>query len=114
MNVINYDFVNKFVSFITFSNNGTIFTFITVYLNSVYKSKIDHCLVDCNVTSFFINCFNLDSVINLSDHKPILLRITFPSINDNRLFVDSSSCNVKKIKLVPNLENEEINGKCKQ
>ena len=46
------------------------------YMNGDYKAKLDHCLMSSSIHSFnIINCEFIDDVINLSDHKPLLIII---------------------------------------
>ena len=82
------------------------------YKNGDYKAKLDHCLISSSFQTFnIINSNYIDDVINLSDHKPLLV-----SIEWNLSYIDNSNTNViatcdKIIIIPPNFDNLEIKEK---
>ena len=83
------------------------------YHNGEYRATLDHCLASASEWNMLVSSSFLDDIINLSDHKPIQVCITFNKSNRIFNFFDKNNCDneVKTITLLPNLENEEINKK---
>jgi hypothetical protein len=87
------------------------------YHNGSYKAKLDHCFISNNEWNMFINCSFLDNIINLSDHKPVQLSISFNVPIRNFIDYNKNDENLNELKIIklsPNLENEEINKKFNQ
>ena len=77
------------------------------YHNDHYKAKLDHCIISKSLTSPFIHCVYNDSVINLSDHNPVLTNIMFYTNCTSQKEILKSN-EIKFITLIPNLEIDEI------
>ena len=82
------------------------------YKNGDYKAILDHCLISSSFQSFnIINSNYIDDVINLSDHKPLLV-----SIEWNVSYIDNFNTNLlttcdKIIIIPPNFDNIEVKEK---
>ncbi len=80
------------------------------YHNDHYKAKLDHCIISKSLTSPFIHCVYNEDVINLSDHKSILIMINF--YDDTAIHKEiNNNEEIKFITLNPNLEIDEVNDK---
>ena len=81
-------------------------------MNGEYKAMLDQCLSSYSIQSFnIINCELIDDVINLSDHKPLLIILKW-DIFTNRIEQSITMLNCDKIITLPsNFENFENNYK---
>ncbi len=94
---------NNDLTLISPSNNINEFS----YHNDQYKAKLDHCIISNSLTSPFIHCVYNDSVINLSDHNPVLTNIMlYTNCTSQKEILKSNE--IKFITLIPNLEIDEI------
>jgi hypothetical protein len=80
------------------------------YHNDHLKAKLDHCIISKSFTGPFIHCVYNEDVINLSDHKPILIMINF--YDDSAIHKEINKTEeIKFITLNPNLEIDEVKDK---
>ena len=105
-----------FMNFIIKNNLTTLSNsfnpFLSSYMKGDYVAKLDHCLTSLPLINFKISKSEyMDDVINLSDHKPLLIKIIW---NSKFIFQTQSNENLfcnKIITLPPNFDNPEIKEK---
>ena len=82
------------------------------YEKGDYTATLDHC-ISSNFEIVDLNCSFIDSVINLSDHKPLQISINWLSNNIvNKNFITQDLNGFKNIiSIPPNFDNDEIKDK---
>ena len=83
------------------------------YIKGDYTARLDHCFrSNKHQTSEFVNSSYIDDVINLSDHKPLLITIEWKSKLNcfSQNILQTLNCD-KIVKLPPNFNNFEIKDK---
>ena len=80
------------------------------YSNGEYRATLDHCVISADEWNLLVTCSFLDDIINLSDHKPVQLWITFDTMCSIANLTDRIDNNniFEKITLAPNLDNIEM------
>jgi hypothetical protein len=80
------------------------------YSNGEYKATLDHCIISTNEWNLMVRCSFLDDVINLSDHKPVQIWITFDTMCSRINYADKidNTDEFEIINLPPNLDNTEM------
>ncbi len=80
------------------------------YSNGEYKATLDHCIISTNEWNLIVRCSFLDDVINLSDHKPVQIWITFDTMCSRINYADKIDITdeFEIINLPPNLDNTEM------
>jgi hypothetical protein len=98
---------NNNLLLLSFSRDHNLFS----YMNGDYRAKLDHCLTSSDSNTFTITESEyLDDDINLSDHKPVLIKLKWNHNNVNEQTNNYINCN-NIITLPPNFDNEEIKDK---
>ena len=107
-----FDF--EFINFLNHNNFCYISPSLDVnefsYSNGEYKATLDHCIISTNEWNLMVSCSFLDDVINLSDHKPVQIRITFDTMCSRINYEDKidNTDEFETINLPPNLDNIEM------
>ena len=106
--VLNNFILNNGLKFLSPSIDANLFS----YSKGIYKAKLDHCFTSINNhNNEIIESSYIENVIDLSDHKPIIVNIkwnaTHAGINNHITCEDSNIV----IKLPPNFDNDEIRKK---
>lgn len=107
--IIFKDFItNNNLCFLSPSSDNTEFS----YQNGEYKAKLDHCIIANDKFDLFTKSWYWHDVINLSDHEPLNSIVNYiDKGKDHHIEKDTIIDNERIIKLMPNLENDEINFK---